>query len=393
MIAMYQPDDPIAILRAETACARIEGILHADPDLAAAWRAEAAFVEAATSAGFEDARLPVAAIILRLTGNAAPGFTCRATDSAARLLGLLKAPPRILADPVAALRRIEAAGRPIGQPPDPADRPSEDEIAAMFARAEGLRDMPVLAGLKAAAEYAHLSRRSAPMVERLIFACVEGEARRLRGLDAPGGGGEDAATAVFAPVRAGWTVLPASALMQAGMPVWAPLSGQGAIIAAMATAAGRALGHLGVLRHEVGRLRAAAAAAHGRSRLRDAVDLVRTRQIVTSAMVMEALGVSRKTALSLLGTLAGAGCLDEITSRRAARVWATPSLARHLRTAREAPRRHGQAGQRRAPATPPLDMPAPAGMPWNAGFDPARLERLMAGLDAAMAGLDGRTRR
>ncbi|TNH37958.1 hypothetical protein FHD67_17405 [Paracoccus haeundaensis] len=90
------------------------------------------------------------------------------------------------------------------------------------------------------------------------------------------------------------------------------------------------LGHLGTLRHEVTRLSAMTSSAHGRSRLGDLITYLQTQPVISSAKVMDHLGVTRRTALSLIGELVDAGCLSNLTARSTSRFWALPSLAARM---------------------------------------------------------------
>ena len=53
----YQMDAGSLLLSAETHAARVEGILLADPALAALWRMETSLLEAAASVGLESERI------------------------------------------------------------------------------------------------------------------------------------------------------------------------------------------------------------------------------------------------------------------------------------------------------------------------------------------------
>ena len=59
------------LLSAETQAARVEGILLADPILAALWRMETSLLEAAASVGLEGERISTQGMVLRLTSGIA----------------------------------------------------------------------------------------------------------------------------------------------------------------------------------------------------------------------------------------------------------------------------------------------------------------------------------
>jgi len=374
-----------AILRAEIAAARIEGILLVDPALARHWRTGQTFVEAAASVGMEDIRLSEAAIMMRLTSNRTQDIDARGAEQGRRLISVMARPPLLSADPEAGLRRIEAAASPVGSRTPFEDRLESDEYAGLVARALELAATPLVAGLRAAAEYALRSRRGAPAAERLLFMAVESEARaRSRG---DGGvaarwDGPDLLT----PAEAHWIAAPSAALTHGRYLLWSPISGVPLLVAALESQLTRELGQLGTLRHELAKLDAAADAARGRSRMADFVGFVKRQPILTSGQVMEELGVTRATALALIATLEGQGSLVDFTARRSARFWATPTLAARLR--------HGPARPVSRLASSSAGQGAIASDPPAGGEDAeARLEEVFDQLDAAMRSVDATLRR
>ncbi|MSU90883.1 hypothetical protein GE300_14875 [Rhodobacteraceae bacterium 2CG4] len=374
------------ILRAEIAAARIEGILLADPALARHWRTGQAFVEAAASVGLEDIRLSAAAIMMRLTSNRTQDIDARGAEQGRRLIAVMARPPLLAADPDAGLRRIEAAASPVGHRTPFEDRLEGAEYAGLVARALEADTTPIIAALRGAAEYALRSRRSAPAAERLLFMALESEARaRSRG-DAGAAGRWDGPD-LLAPAEAHWIAAPSAALTHGRYQVWSPISGISTLVDALEAQVARELGHLGTLRHELAKLDAAAAAARGRSRMADFVGFVKRQPILTSGQVMEDLGVTRATALSLIGTLEGQGSLVDFTARRSARFWATPTLAARLRhgSVRARPQAAGQG--REAGKVPELDQPR------TREDEEARLEELLGELDDALRGVDEVMRR
>ena len=60
-------DPALHLLRAEALASKLEGILLADPALAALWRMEASLLEAAATVGLESERVSTPAMVLRLT--------------------------------------------------------------------------------------------------------------------------------------------------------------------------------------------------------------------------------------------------------------------------------------------------------------------------------------
>ena len=149
-------------------------------------------------------------------------------------------------------------------------------------------------------------------------------------------------------------VTPSVALTRRGFRLWSPLKpgGVAGLLGLMAESLAWDLGQLGRLRRDVAAIRAAGQGRHGRSRAGDMAAFVLARPIFTSALVADELGVTRRTALNLIAELEGQGLVRNLLPRRAARFWATASLAERLRV-RANPRR--AMGGRAAP------VPAPDG--------------------------------
>lgn len=384
-------DNGLLLLRCEALASRMDGILLADPNLARLWRTEAALLEAAESVGLEGERISTPGMVLRLTGALAIEEEARSSEMALRLLSVMKRPGDIFRLPVETIRRIETAASPIGHARDPSDRLEDAELMMVAREGEAWAEVPILAGLRAAAVYAFRSRRESPVAERLIFMAVEGAARHMRGLS-PGAGAlsdEDADgwKSLVSPAEASWIVTPSSAMTRNGLRIWSPLSGVVKFLETVPRAISQELGHLGTLRHELARLDALASQAHGRSRLADLAALLRQQPVVNSAMVCTQLGVSRRTALALIGELVEASCLVNVTSRRSARFWALPSLGSRMRSPH--PRPHREADLRAAPVAKPVNLGATGGSGrLQEEFDKARMAKVFHDLDAAMAGLD-----
>ena len=152
------------------------------------------------------------------------------------------------------------------------------------------------------------------------------------------------------------------------------------------------LGHLGTLRHELARLTAMTSSAHGRSRLGDLITYLKTQPVVSSAMVMDHLSVTRRTALTLIGELVDGGCLSNLTARSTSRFWALPSLAARMGHAGGAGAVRGDVFvSRKGPRERLKQIGALERI--KGGRDEAQLDRIMAELDAAMSGVDDVVRR
>ncbi|QXI65623.1 hypothetical protein CP157_03413 (plasmid) [Paracoccus marcusii] len=311
------------LLSAETHAVRVEGILLADPALAALWRMETSLLETAASVGLEGERISTQGMVLRLTSGTAMDEDSRAAKMALKVLTVIRRPGDPFGAPVAALRRIEAAATPIGQTRDESDRLEDAELLLVVEAGRAWSHVPILAGWRAATSYAFRSRRSSPVAERLVFMAVEGAARHLQGLSPDKRTGRDElderAGGLLMPVVAGWIVPPSVSLTRTGFRVWSPMTGLATFLEAATRGLSHDLGHLGTLRHELARLSAMASSAHGRSRLVDLITYLRAQPVNSSAMVMDHLGVTRRTALTLIGELVDAGCLSNLTARSTSR--------------------------------------------------------------------------
>lgn len=392
-------DNGSLLLRTETLASRLEGILLADPALARLWRMEAALLEAAASVGLEGERISTPGMVLRLTGNMALEEDSRAMEMALRILGFAKRPGDPFGAPVETIRRIERAAVPLGYARDATDRLEDGELLRVVEAGRAWAHVPILAGWRAAADYAFRSRRESPAAERLVFMAVEGAARHLRDLSLERRGhghddGELGEMALLMPAEAGWILAPSVALTRNGFRLWSPLSGFGSFLEAAARNLSQDLGHLGTLRHELARLDGMTALARGRSRLVDLIGYLKEQPVIGSAMVVDRLGVSRRTALTLIGELVDGGCLVNLTARRTARFWALPSLAARMTPVGGAYpfRRTGRSLPTASEREEGLEIEArPEQL--RGMFDEDRLERIMADLEAAMSGVDEVVRR
>ena len=384
------------LLSTETQAARVEGILLADPALAGLWRMETSLLEAAASVGLEGERISTQGMVLRLTSGTAMEEDPRAVEMALKVLSVIRRPGDPFGAPVAVLRRIEAAAAPIGQTRDEGDRLEDAELPLVMEAGRTWSHAPIMAGWRAAASYAFRSRRSSPVAERLVFMAVEGAARHLRGLSPSQIAGRDdsdeRAGGLLMPAVAGWIVPPSVSLTRYGFRIWSPMTGLETFLEAATRSLSYELGHLGTLRHELSRLSGMTSSAHGRSRLVDLISFLKTQPVISSAMVMDHLGVTRRTALSLIGELVDAGCLINLTARRASRFWALPSLAARMGPAGGAGALSGRMSQRRETQrehSEPRDRLDQV----REERDEGSLDRIMADLDVAMSRVDDVVRR
>ncbi|MCW3784449.1 helix-turn-helix domain-containing protein [Defluviimonas salinarum] len=386
------------LLRAEISAARIEAVLRAEPEIGRLWRTEAAFGEAVRSVGLEDVRLSEGDLVARLTLNELQPGDPRGLELAAAILRVLRLPGDFLGDPVGCLRRIEAAAAPVGASRDMPDILDDAEVLQIAAEAQGLAEMPVAAAIRAAASYAIRSNRQSPAAERLLFVAVEGSARGRSfgetGEAAPRD--RDDLSPLASPLSAAWIVTPSTALSRLGFRIWSPLrhGSVGDLAKAIAESLAWDMGQLGMLRHHVARIRAMGEGRHGRSRAADMATFVLSQPVFSSAMAAAAIGITRRAALNLIAEMEGAGVIRLVTPRRAARLWATASLADRLRTRSlraAAPRTPARAaaGQGASPeARGEVHEEIPIRQRALAEENREGMERAMADLDRALAEAD-----
>ncbi|WP_282026266.1 hypothetical protein [Limimaricola cinnabarinus] len=247
---------------------------------------------------------------------------------------VLKTPRDPLARPVQTVRPFErAAGTGTGPGVDPDDAPEgqrldDAEIKGLFADL-GPGDMPILSAARAAASYAALSQRANRIIERLIFIAVDSSLRDrvVRGTDP-----EDILRGLSGRVDAHWISPLALVLSHRSFLPWSPRSETGFMTLGtnLVRLFEAEVGRFAISRDWLRRGQEATRGRGGRSRMADAVHVFGTAPLLSSALLTEAISVSICTALTLLGEMTDLDLLQEITSRRTARIWAVPSLGGHL---------------------------------------------------------------
>lgn len=335
--------------------ARLEAMARAEPEVGNLWRSELALAEAVASAGLEGIRISEGDLLPRIAQNGSQDADPTGAELALSLIRVLKAPDDPLARPVQTVRRFELAiGTGMGPGDDPDEEPrghrlDDAEVESLFV---GLvaGDMPILTAARAAAGYAALSQRANPIVERLIFMAVDSS---LRGRAGHGTGPEDVLRGLSGRVDAHWVSPPALALSQPQFLPWSPGSETGLMDLGIGLAQvfEAEIGRFALSREWLRRGREAAKGRGGRSRMADAVHAFGTAPVLSSAMLAQAIGVSIRTALTILDEMTDLGLLKEITGRRTARIWAVPSLGGRLAARRfRRTRRQGHA------VMPPAEM-------------------------------------
>jgi hypothetical protein len=387
------------LLRTETRAARLEARLELDADVAGLWRMESALVEAVRSVALEDVSLREADLLLRLTENRLSDQDAQAVTAAAAQLRLLRAPGDPVTDPVGAIRRIEAR---LG-PPEPMEgvetwrEPEmleEAEIRECIAPLLAAPVTPVVTALRVAAEYGLRTGRTAPMAERALFASVEGALRgRARG-GAAARSEAELEPGDFAAIEAGWVVLPATALQRDGYRAWSPARADG--VSDFLRLAARSLdieiGRWAEIRRWVEEARRLGEGVRRNSSRTGMIRLLLDRPLVTSGVVMDELGLTRRGALDMIGFFEARGLIRCVTPRSQARFWATRTLAERIgasparRRGGPVPRLTGAAPLSEDASTPARSTPGP--MDRSASAAASRREEAREGMERAFSELD-----
>lgn len=371
------------VLAIEVGAARIEGALLADPDLGRVWRAQAALTEACRSVGMEDINVLEGDLATRpLRENADEGETARGIWFAAEALRVLLSPGDLSSDPERVLARclrygVRSEG---GEGPMPQAEPE-----LVTAVTDAMRDAPgpLVGALRASLTLRTLTLSASPAAERLLFMCADhtirgGRAGRELTDPLPEGLGLTAG-----PGEPRWVLLPATALSTGGFRIWSPgsPSGLASLLDGMRDEVGRGLGALPSLRRWRDLALESGAGRHGRSRVRDLVQLLMSRPIVTAQIVADQIGVTPRGALNLIGEAEAAGLLEELTRRRSYRAWAISPVASRIRN------RTLARGMRGRPGTVPERHGTEEGVPPETRRD-LYPDRDRSGEEAALAELD-----
>ena len=333
-----------AFIRAEVLAARLEAIARAEPEVGNLWRSELALAEAVATVGLEGVRISEGDLLPRVALNGSQDPDPTGSELALGLIRVMKAPGDPLRDPVATVRRFEmAAGSGMGPGIDPDEEPeghrlSDAEIEGLFAGiVQG--DMPILTAARVAAEFAQLSERANPIIERMIFMSVESSLRGRAAGRSPGS--EDVLRGLSGRVNADWVATPALALSHGQFRAWSPGSERGLddLARGLNAVFEAEIGRFGLSREWLRRALAAGEGRRGRSRLTDVVHGFANAPVLSSSLLVDMIGISLRGALNVLDELTRLGLLQEITRRRTARIWAVPGMGARL--AARPPRRTG----------------------------------------------------
>ena len=420
-----------SLLRAEGLAARIEAACRAEPELGRLWRAEGAILEAVASVGLEGVRIDAQGLLPRVAFNNVGGdVEPWDAERALKTLRILKRPGNPFADPWGTIRRIESLANPAAevawadpQKPEGAEegrgerRPlvPHEELPGVMQAAHP-SDPPILGALRVVTAWRKRAGRAEPLFERTLFAAVEGSLRGMAAADPdwqPRGRNasqvpdlieESPLRGLSEGTRAEWVALPALALTRTAFRQWDPASTKGVreILEGMEGSLRLELGRLIPLREWLRQAREAGQGHTGRSRLADAARAFIERPVMRATDLADHLSITPRGATNLAAALTDQGLLGEVTHRRAARIWATPEVARLLEPRAVTQRIRGMqklvaAQARNIPQTEPSRTTVLDGIAsgrvaqeWQASKarHEARLVRIYEDLDAAMLRAD-----
>lgn len=316
------------ILELESKSARIEGIFLADPELARLWRGQVALTEACRSVSLEDIHVFEGDVIYRHLENRLTDVEgARGAASVGELLRVIVSPGDVKQDPVLTLQRCWRAAVTLEDEGSSLEvEETASEIRNTVNEASGI----FLGSLRAAIVHRFRTESRMPSADRLVFMVAE---HSLRGGGQGYDPGEDYPEVLLRRMNASWIFTPSLALTQGRFRAWSPAGEPGHLdlMDGIHADLDRTLGAVPMLRKWREDARSFAAGKHGRSRLRDLVELAMREPILTSGHVRNVLGVSERASLYLMEEAEAAGILSLITPRRSYRVWATPMMAQNLR--------------------------------------------------------------
>lgn len=336
----------VTMLGAEGGLARLEGLLAGDSRLAKLWSSQAILVEAVRCVSLEDVRIRESDLFLRVSSGRTTEIDARGAETAMNIMRLLQRSPDITSDPAGVIRMLERELRlrPPSIDPDeryPMEGLSDSTLNEVVEEGRAYKHTPVIAALRVATRYSRETDGISPPLERVVMALVDSTLRNMRSDPDPVDDHTtlDPIAELGRPGRLTPVCLPATALAWSGSSAWSLRNTGGLLrcLQALRDHARRELGAIGVLRHWIMRMDGLREDVHGRSNLGALLDLILEQPVLTSRIVVERIGVSRRSAINLLNLATEHGMLKVLTNRRAARIWGTPMMVERLRVTHAAP--------------------------------------------------------
>ena len=320
----------VRILEIESKAARIDGIFIADPEFGRMWRAQTALTEACRSVGLEDIHVFEGDVVFRhLENETFDAEQARGALAATGLLQFILSPGDLAKEPNRVLARCMNCA--VHVEPDEAQIDLA-EIVTQLKAAVQTAPTPILAGLRASILFRQLTCSRMPSADRLVFMAADHTARG-------GATGADSLSTSDRPdillrkISARWIFTPSIALTQDMFRFWSPGSDAGFtdLMEGLSKELNRTLGAMPVMRRWRDKAHKATSARHGKSRLRDLVDLAIREPILTSQHLRESLDISERASHYLMKEAEDLGILTQVTQRRSYRIWTTPMMAQTLR--------------------------------------------------------------
>ena len=319
----------IRILEIESKAARIEGIFIADPELGRMWRAQTALTEACRSVGLEDIHVFEGDVVFRhLENRPVDAEQARGALAATGLLQFILSPGDITKEPDRVLTRCMNCA--VHVEPDEI-RIDSSEIATRLQTIVQTAPTPILAGLRASILFRQITCSRMPSADRLVFMAADHAARG--GTTDAGPSSSDRPDILLRKINACWIFTPSIVLTQDRFRIWSPGSDAGFtdLMEGLSRELSRILGAMPVMRRWRDKARKTSSDRHGKSRLRDLVDLAIREPILTSQHLRESLDISERASYYLMKEAEDLGILMQVTQRRSYRVWTTPMMAQTLR--------------------------------------------------------------
>ena len=319
----------LRILEIESKAARIEGIFLADPEIGRMWRAQTALTEACRSVGLEDIHIFEGDVIFRhLENRTIDAEQARGALAATGLLQFILSPGDLAKEPQRVLKRC--MNYAVHVEPDET-QVDLTEITSRLQTAVQTAPTPLLAGLRAAIIYRQMTESRMPSADRLVFMAADHAARGGKaGIDLSI---SDHPDILLRRISAHWIFTPSISLTQDSFRIWSPGSDAGFadLMEGLSRELSRTLGTMPVMRRWRDKACKTASSRHGKSRLRDLIDLAIREPILTSQHLRRSLDISRRASHYLMKEAEDLGILTQVTQRRSYRVWTTPMMAQTLR--------------------------------------------------------------
>lgn len=383
-------------LALETRTARVAAVLDARPQLGVLWRRMVGLSEAAASLSLEDVTVLEQDILRPDLGLGQGSSSPQATRVARAIYLSLLRPMSISQTPDDALAKcLDAArmtdlvdedlGGRVSYPDigDPAEISYRKRIFAEVAPQIVNHEAPVVLRAIAITTLAsELMPEPNPAAERLLFMHAEHEIRANTVFSDPIV--SHSVDGLESNADAFWVMTPSLALSRGGFRAWSPRTdlGYSNLVDRLTATIGREIGHLGPLLFWQERLQTEFRGFNQKSRRKDLADFLIRTPIFYTSTVSEALGISDRSARTLVDDAALMNLIVPLANRRSYRLWAVPAFAEMIKD-----RRSTRLAPRAADTEETSPEPPQVSRLQDDDFE-QRVANALADLDAAMAHAD-----